>query len=79
MLGITVAHGSEYPSKVYSSTTAREHEVVVEFIGLGCGSVERGALDREHDGGVAGIHKNVAAEAIYRVLPSYWERLRTEV
>lgn len=79
MFGVAVAHSPEYPGKVHSSTTAGEHEVVVQLIGLGCGSVERGALDGEDDGGVVGIHEDVGAEAIYWVLPSYWKRLLTEV
>lgn len=75
MFGVAVAHGSEYPGNVYSGTTTGEHEVVVQFIGLGCGSAKCGALDREDDGRVIGMHEDVAAEAIYWVLPSYWERL----
>jgi len=79
VLGVAVAYGPEHPGKVYSGTTARKHEVVVQFIGLGCGSAERGALDREDNGGVVRVHENVGAEAIYWVLPSYRKRLQIVV
>lgn len=79
VLGVAVAYSSKYPGNVHPSTTAREHEVVIQFVGLGCGSVERGTLDREHNGGIVRIHENVAAEAVYWVLPSYWKRLQTAV
>ena len=75
MSGVAVAYGPKYPGKVYPSTTAGEHEVIVQFIGLACGSTESGALDREDDCGVVWVHENVTPEAIYWVLPSYWKRL----
>lgn len=73
MFGITVTHSSEYPGKIHPSTTAREQEVIVQFVGPGCGSVECGALDREHYRSVARIHENVASETVHWVLPSYWK------
>ena len=79
VLGVAVAHSSEHPGNIHPSATAREHEVVIQFVVLGCGSVESGALDREHNGGIVRIHENVAAEAVYWVLPSYRKRLRTAV
>lgn len=79
MFGVAVAYGPEHPCEVYSSTTARKHEVVVQFVGLGRGSAECCALDREDDCVVVRVYENVATEAIYWVLPSYRERLRPMV
>ena len=79
MLGVAVAYCPEHPGNVYSSTTTREHEIVVQFVGFGRGSAKCGALDREYNGLVVRVRENVATEAIDWVLPSYWERLRIVV
>ena len=59
MLDVAVAYSSKHPGNVHPSTAARGHEVVIQFVGLGCEPVERGALNQEHNGVIVRIHENV--------------------
>ena len=73
MLGVAVAYCPEHPGNIHPSTTTREHEIIVQFVGLGRGSAECSTLDREYNGLVVRVRENVATESIDRVLPSYRE------
>jgi hypothetical protein len=74
---VAITDGMEHPGDIDTGTTAREQQVVVEFVLLRGGSMEGRAFDRKDDGGIISRDEHPSTESICGVLPTKLEALRT--